>query len=130
MILYESDNARIEWMESERIIFKKFSGFIKADELREAFNVGYDQLKKAGGKKWMSDNRDLTVYKRDDIDWINGDWFPRMKRAGWKYWALVEPQSPIGAMTMKNFKYFTDEGIVVKIFSDAEDALKWLSTVN
>ena len=39
----------------------------------------------------------------DPSEWINHDWFPRMLAVGWKYWALLEPETAIGAMTMKKF---------------------------
>ena len=130
MILHESKNARVEWFEQEKVILKRFSGFITGDEMRVAFDAGYKQLQKANGEKWLSDNRDLPVYKQEDVDWINEDWFPRMLEAGWRYWALVEPKSHVGTMTMKKFRFYVDEGIILKVFATVEEAFSWLATVD
>lgn len=129
MVLHESPNAKVEWLEAEKVILKKFTGFIHDQELRSAFNAGYEKLQQEHGTKWLSDNRGLPVYKHEDTEWINNDWFPRMLKAGWKYWALVEPESAIGAMTMKNFKFYVERGIVLQTFKSVEEALQWLASV-
>lgn len=128
MTLYTSPHARVEWFEKEKVVFKRFSGFIHGEELYSAFNSGYEQLKKSNGNKWLSDNRGLPVYKQEDINWINEDWFPRVLNAGWKYWALIEPESAIGLITMKKFSFYTERGITVQVFNNIEDGLAWLKT--
>jgi len=45
MLLYESAQDKVEWLETEQVVLKTFSGFIHGDELRTAFNAGYAQLK-------------------------------------------------------------------------------------
>lgn len=130
MILHESPHAKVEWLEKDAVILKRFNGFIKGEELRAAFNAGYECLKKHHGRKWLSDNRGLPVYKPEDVDWINNDWFPKTLSAGWRYWALVEPESAIGAMTMKKFQFYTDRGIILQTFESVEKALEWLASVD
>ncbi|MEY3218925.1 MAG: hypothetical protein RIT27_282 [Pseudomonadota bacterium] len=128
MILHQSTHAEVKWLEKERVVFKKFTGFIYGEELHSAFNSGYEQLKKSKGYKWLSDNRGLPVYKQEDIEWINNDWFPRMQKAGWKYWALIEPETSLGHITMKKFAFYSERGIVVQVFKNIEEGLAWLST--
>lgn len=128
MILHKSPNAEVKWLEREKIVLKRFTGFIHGDELRSAFNSGYEQLKQENGNKWLSDNRGLPVYKQEDIEWINEDWFLRMLKAGWKYWALVEPESAIGLMVMKKFAFYTDQGIILQVFKNTEEGFAWLNS--
>jgi len=45
MLLYESAQGKVEWLETEQVVLKTFSGFIHGDELRTDFNAGYAQLK-------------------------------------------------------------------------------------
>jgi|WetSurMetagenome_2_1015567.scaffolds.fasta_scaffold01766_11 hypothetical protein len=45
MILHKSPNAQVEWFEKEKVVLKRFKGFIHGDELHSAFNAGYEQLK-------------------------------------------------------------------------------------
>jgi hypothetical protein len=128
MLLYESKNGTVQWLNNERTVLKTFSGFIHGEELRAAFNAGYEQLKKYRGTKWLSDNRGLPTYKAEDIEWINTDWFPRMLKAGWKYWALVEPKTNVGLLVMKKFQFYVDQGIELEVFTTVEEALEWLKT--
>lgn len=126
MILYESKSGKVEWLEKEKIVVKTFSGYITGDELRDAFKSGYHKMKETGGVKWLSDNRGLPTYRIEDVDWINNEWFPRMLKIGWKYWALIEPESNVGLLVMKKFKFFTDQGIQLNVFNSVKDGVRWL----
>lgn len=126
MILHESKNAKVEWLENEKVVLKAFKGYIQGEELHAAFNAGYEKLKKENGTKWLSDNRGVPVYKAEDVKWINEDWFPRILGAGWKYWGLIEPETAIGAMVMKQFTFYIEKGIDLQVFHTIEDGLAWL----
>lgn len=128
IVLHQSEHAEVKWLAREKIVLKRFTGFLYGDELRSAFNSGYEQIKKENGNKWLSDNRGLPVYKPEDIVWINEDWFPRMQNTPWKYWALVEPESAIGLMVMKKFAFFSDRGITLQVFKSTEEGLAWLTS--
>lgn len=112
----------------EKVVLKAFKGYIHGEDLHSAFNSGYEKLKKEKGYKWLSDNRGLPVYKEEDVTWINEDWFPRILKAGWKYWALIEPKSAIGEMVMKKFQFYSDKGVKIQVFNSIEDGLEWLKT--
>ncbi len=129
MILHESKNAKVEWLEKEKVILKTFQGFIQGEELQSAFNAGLEKLKQEHGYKWLSDNRGLPVYKAEDVKWINEDWFPRSLKSGWKYWGLIEPKTAIGAIVMKQFTFYIEKGITMEVFHSIEDGLSWLSKV-
>jgi hypothetical protein len=84
-------------------------------------------MKSQNGKKWLSDNANLIVYKAEDINWINEDWLPRMLKVGWKYWAVIEPVHATGNVSMMSFlDYYKKQGITLKIFHNMEDALAWI----
>ena len=75
MILYESKNGKVEWLEIDKTVVKTFSGFITGDDMKNAFESGYKKMKETGGTKWLSDNRGLPTYKSEDVDWINNQWY-------------------------------------------------------
>ncbi len=130
MILYKAKCGKVEWLEKEQIVFKTFHSYIHGEELRAAFNAGYEKLKKSKAKKWLSDNRGVPVYKPEDVEWINMNWLPRMLKAGWEYWALVEPQSNVGQLTMDKFRFYASMGIELQVFRTVEQALAWLGIVD
>ncbi|MDO1446432.1 hypothetical protein Q0590_09245 [Rhodocytophaga aerolata] len=130
-IIHQSDKAKIEWIEEGKIVRKTFTGFIIGEEMKAAFNAGLACLQKNKGRKWLSDNRYVKVYKQEDSDWINNVWFPQTKKAGWKYWAVLEPKDFYGQMSMNRFiKDFAQQGIILKIFHEMDQAVEWLQGVD
>jgi hypothetical protein len=82
--------------------------------------------------KWLSDNRQLSVaFSEEDANWVNNDWLPRTIKAGWKYWAMVVPESVIGqADHVKYVESFYNSGVWVTVYTDVESALQWLEQVD
>ncbi len=47
--------------------------------------------------------------------------------AGWKYWAIVQPEQVSGQMNMARFaRVYGEQGITAEFFSDPDEAMKWL----
>ena len=130
MILYESKNSKVEWLEHEKIAVKTFYDFAYGEELMTAFNAGLDAMIKYHGEKWLSDNRGMKPYRTQDVKWINEVWGPRALQAGWKYWAAVEPENILGKWTMKPLmEFYQQQGVTLQVFHQVEDGLKWLKSV-
>ncbi len=52
-----------------------------------------------------------------------------MKRAGWRYWPIVEPVSVVGKMSMGNFKtFYADKGIKLHIVRSVAEGLEWVKS--
>jgi hypothetical protein len=131
LLVHQSGKAKIEWIPEGKIVRKTFTGFIMGEEMQKAFNAGLSTLKKEQGRKWLSDNRQVKVYKQEDSDWINQVWFPAALKAGWKYWAVLEPEDFYGQMSMKKFtKTFAQQGLTLQVFHEMEQAIEWLQSVD
>lgn len=130
-LIHQSAKAKIEWIEEGKIVRKTFTGFIMGEEMKTAFNAGLICLQKNKACKWLSDNRYVKVYKQEDSELINNVWFPQTKRAGWKYWAVLEPKDFYGQMSMNRFiKDFAQQGISLKVFHEMDQAIEWLQGVD
>lgn len=130
MILYESKMAKVEWIENDRVVKKAFLGFIFGEDVRKAFIAGTEALEKYQGKKWLSDNSLLKPYHPDDVQWINEVFFPRALAAGWKYWAVIEPENFLGKRSMRHFlDFYQEKGITMKIFPAVDEGMAWLRSV-
>ena len=100
-------------------------------EKEDLFLGGYEKMKKEGGCKWLSDNRKLRPWTTEDVQWINGVWLPKMLAAGWKYWAVVEPETALGNLSMRNFLgFYAEKGLEVQIFHSVEAAKEWMRSVD
>lgn len=64
-------------------------------------NVGYNVAKERGIQKWLSDDRKNPELSQEDITFGVQDWGPRMAAIGWKYWALVVPETMAGRASMQ-----------------------------
>jgi len=125
-LVVENLMGKVEWDPETRAVIKTFVGFVKGDPMKEIFDKGLAKLKYERGCIWISDNRKIKPYSTESIQWINEDWFPRIKAAGWKYWPIVEPESVTGGLSMNNFtEFYAGEGIELHIVRTVEEAREW-----
>jgi hypothetical protein len=65
----------------------------------------------------------------DDQQWALDIWQSKIIKAGWKFWAIVEPEKLINKMRMEKMAdIFSKLGVTVKQFSDPDEAQKWLAS--
>ena len=88
---------------------------------------GADVFIEHGCNKWLSDDRENEALRKEDIEWGQLHWEKRILDKGWKYWALVMPKKVIGKISMRQIvDRYKGLGATVEIFSDPEEAMKWL----
>ncbi len=116
------------WYHSDtRIIHHQFHKFIHGQPLRDALMAGTEAMKKYGAEKWLSDDRNNSALPRVDIEWAHTEWFERTVLAGWKYWAIVQPEKIIGQMNMnREAKTYSEKGIITAKFDNPDEAMDWL----
>ena len=74
------------------IVHHQIHKFIHGQPFRDLLLAGLDTLQKNRAQKWLSDDRFNAVLRPEDVDWSHQFWFPQTVRAGWKYWAIVQPE--------------------------------------
>jgi hypothetical protein len=110
-----------------KIVHHVYHHGIGGAHLKEALNTGVDLLHKHKAIKWLSDNRAIEGHSEEESDWVNNVWLPNAINAGWKYWALVVPESVMGRMNAAEFvQSFHEQGIWVTVTTDPEAAMDWL----
>lgn len=128
-VLFDSEYATLWYHEDKKIIHHKIKKYIYGDKLREILTKGFEALKQKGAKKWLSDDSLNGPLLKDDEAWCKGEWFPKVVKAGWKFWAIVMPAQVLGQINMKRFiEEYAKAGIAVNLFSDADKALTWLAS--
>lgn len=116
--------------EDRRMVHHIYKKGIGGDYLKEALTVGTDYLIANKASKWLSDNRAIDGVTDEESAWINEVWLPRTMQAGWKFWALVVPQAAHARMNMVQFvNAFREQGVLVRVFTDADAAMTWLDTL-
>mgnify|MGYP003531402513 CR=1 FL=1 len=117
--------------EDIKLVHHIYKPAMSSAQVKELLTAGTDLMEKYGATKWLSDNRQLVNTFSDDVaQWVNNVWLPRTIKAGWKYWAMVVPESVIGrADHVKYVESFYNTGIWVTVYTDVESAMKWIESV-
>jgi hypothetical protein len=126
-VILENDDA-ILWYHSEtKIIHHYLKRYVYGKALHIVLEIGAKALEANRATKWLSDDRNNSALSPDDEVWGNEVWFPRALRAGWKHWAIVQPEKVVGQLNMRRFKEsYSKSGLNAQMFSDPEQAKKWL----
>lgn len=127
LTIIDNEYASLWYYPETKIVHHKIKKYILGQQLQDLLNAGTEQLKKNGAQKWLSDDRNNNALTAKDSEWTNNVWLPNTAKVGWKYWALVQPEKITGQLNMKKQANFTtDAGVVVKVFNDPDEAMKWL----
>ena len=123
----ETDAVLLRYYVAEKIVHHELRRFVHGAELRQVLLKGLELFKERGAYKWLSDDRGNGPLKPADEQWARTEWFPRVKAAGWKYWAVVLPEKVLGQMNMKRWiELYAAEGIEAQAFLDPDEALTWI----
>ncbi len=125
--IYDSPVVTVWFIPETKIIHSRIHKFVSGKEFQSFLMAGLDALVKNKATKWLSDDRSNSALRKEDIEWGNQNWVPPCVRAGWKYWAIVQPEKVLAQMPMErmveDYKKF---GVTSKFFSDATAAMIWL----
>ncbi len=126
-VVLENDAATL-WFDAQHgIVHHAFHRYTHGAAFRGILNAGCDLMGEKKATKWLSDDRGNGALPADDSAWARQDWFPRVMAAGWKYWALVQPESVIGQLNMRRFtRHYAEQGLTVQVFAELEPAREWL----
>jgi hypothetical protein len=126
-IMLDNEHATL-WYDDERgIVHHQFHRHMHGEAFRQVLNQGTALMQANGATKWLSDDRANAALKTEDSEWAQTDWFPRTMAAGWKFWALVQPEMVIGQLNMRRFtESYAKQGLTVAVFSDPARAREWL----
>jgi hypothetical protein len=126
--IIKNEYATLMYYPDSKIVHHTFLKPISGKEFRNVLNTGAKTLEENKASKWLSDDRKNSALPEDDTEWSKTDWFPRAVKAGWKYWALVVPDDFMGRVNMKEFvDSYLDQGLRIAVFTEPEEALKWLT---
>jgi hypothetical protein len=125
--ILDTDHVALWYYPDKKIIHNQFNKYVYGNPYRDFLNEVTKTFQKYKVQKLLSDDRKNSGISKEDQEWGNKDWFPRTKAAGWKYWAIVQPENSIGQLTMKRvIANIASQGITAEVFTDPKKALEWL----
>jgi hypothetical protein len=129
IVLYDTPYATMWFHPEAKVVHHQVHKFIFGDEFYKFLLSGTEAMKKYKARKWLSDDRAVTVIRPEDMEWGIKNWIPPTVAAGWKYWAIVQPAKALAQMNLEGLsQQYATFGIESKFFSDPDEAMKWLAT--
>lgn len=126
-LIIDNSFVRLYFHRESGIVHSEIVKQVEGNELREALARGATLIEQTGAIKWLSDDRGHLRMLDADEEWARTVWFPRVKAAGWKHWAIVKPTSAIGALNISRISQgFAKLGVNARIHVDFDEALAWL----
>ncbi len=123
----DNDSITMKYYPDKKILHHTFHRYTYGEEFRDALNQGVDVFERYFASKWLSDDRKNSALPKEDQEWATNNWFRRVVKAGWKYWAIVLPKTVVGQMNMRLLSELCcSQGIETKLFDDPADAMNWL----
>jgi len=127
VVLLDNEHATLWFHEESKIVHHHIKKWVSGNDFRSILDKGYECFVKNNALKWLSDDRNNGALKPDDEEWATKTWFPRVLKAGWKHWAVVQPAKLVGQMNIKRFtETFAKAGVNAQLFTDPDVAKKWL----
>lgn len=125
--IVDNENISIWYYPESKILHHRVHRFFFGKEWRDAFNKGAEAFIQYHADKYLSDDREITTLTKEDQEWGEKDWSPRLVKAGWRYWAIVMPEKIIGQVTLrKAAANQSTSGVTTRIFSSLQEAKEWL----
>lgn len=125
----DNDYCTMWYYPDKKIVHHKIKKFIFGEVFYKMLLTGTDLMQKHHASKWLSDDRGVPVLRNEDIEWGAVNWFPQTVKAGWKYWAIMIPEQPIGKMNLEGLaERYGKMGVTARFFSDLDEAFKWLES--
>jgi len=126
-IIIKNQYATVRYETDHKYMYHTFHKPISGQVFRQTMNTALDVLIEKQAIKWLSDDRNNGEFTAADIDFSINEWGPRAAKNGWRYWALVVPESIVGQIGMLDItNTFNNFGVNLTIFSDLEKARQWL----
>lgn len=125
--IFDSEQITMWYYPDKKIIHHQIHKYTHGQVYRDAFMTGLEVMKKYGTCKWLSDDRKNPVVAPEDRKWSLEVWHPLVIKAGWKYWAIVQPDRTIAKTRMERIAEMAAlSGLTIQIFDNVDDAMAWL----
>jgi hypothetical protein len=129
LAILETPQITVWYYADSKIVHHQMHQYTHGKDFRDALMAGVEAMRKYGAKKWLSDDRKTPLLDPDDQAWAREVWQPAVVAAGWKYWAIVEPERALARIRLEErAERYSKLGVTVKVFHDPDEALRWLKS--
>lgn len=129
-LIYDSPSATLWFHPEKKILHHKIHRYMPEEEEKEFLLLGTKTLQERDAQKWLSEDQTSSAMNKDFFEWGTTEWFPKTIAAGWKYWAIIQPNHIISQIEHEKMaKDYGAMGIEARFFDAVEEALEWLESI-
>jgi hypothetical protein len=126
-IVIDNEYVTLVYHPETGVVHHEFHRLARSDCFRETLSAGCELLRRNGATKWLSDDRRIVAPTPDDSQWIASTWFPAVRDAGWKHWAVVQSEKLVGRLNLRQWvELYERLGVNVRVFDEPTAAMEWL----
>jgi hypothetical protein len=130
LLIFDSPLITVWAYPERKLIHHAMKAFCHGASFREALTKGLEAMRFHRATKWLSDDRLNGALLKEDETWAITSWLPHARAAGWKHWAIVQPEKIVGQTSMKRgSQAVINVGVETRLFADPDDAMEWLDSV-
>ena len=133
-VYFENEFVTLYWNPRLRAVGTWFrpaplgEGWRGTETIKLALEKGLDLIREHKATRWIADTRDMPVMPPEAQAWCTEDWWPRALEAGFRWLAILLPNSIIAKLAI-------DEAIAASVehqesesryFGSADAAKAWL----
>jgi hypothetical protein len=119
--------VEISFNNANNLIYAKWIGFLKYDEVKKgcAFMTRY--IKEHNLKSHLSDHRSLKVLSKEVQDYLTKEWFPEVEKIGLTKVGAVVADDVFAAATVNKVNSEAKVGkLTINMYNSETDCTKWL----
>lgn len=126
--IYQRDFVEISFDSLNRWIYADWKGYQSDASVKEGCELILEALTHFNASSIFNDNRQVVGIWTGVADWIARDWFPRMRAAGMRKFALVYSPSRLSQISADAAMLrFDPQGRIVAGFFAEAEAFSWLA---
>jgi hypothetical protein len=119
--------VHISFDAQNRIIYAKWTGFLKIDDTKRACRVLIDFIRQNRISLHLSEQTELKVLSKEVQDYLVNNFFPEMEQAGLRKLAVQLSEDIFAQATVTNVNTKSSSGkLQINSFGSGHKALEWL----
>ena len=127
--VFENDTYAMWFHGPDKVVHHEIKKALNPGDLRTILGKGVDLMRRNHAHKWLSDDKGNGAIPQADSQWAMDTFVPQAVQAGWKFWAIIQPDQAVGKLQMKRFIDANAKvGLTVRTFPNADAAMTWLKS--
>ncbi len=131
---FENEYVTVYWNPDLRAVGTWFrpaefgDGWDGVETIRLALDTGLDIIREHKATRWIADTRAMAVMPAEAQRWCGEDWWPRALAEGFRWLAILLPESTMALLAIEGSVTASDEHpeSETQYFGDIEAAKAWL----